>query len=115
MFEKCVLSIRDYVDKFLDYKTPEKPNLELKKKITDQTKLELAVITKCILDNIVMLRDHYHLFSKMRATSTKGRDVLNVMAYKRRDAMRYVIREYQAIKRLVQVADVDDLPNYYTK
>jgi hypothetical protein len=48
----------------------------------------------------------------MRAISTKGRDVLNVMAWKRRDAMRYVIREYQSIKRLVQVADVEDLPNY---
>ena len=94
MFEKCILSVRDTVDKFLDYKTPEKPNQELKKKIALQTKQELAVITKCIIDNIVVMRDHYHLFSKMRATSSKGRDVLNVMAYKRRDAMRYVIREY---------------------
>ena len=51
----------------------------------------------------------------MRATSTKGRDVLNVMAFKRRDAMRYVVREYQAIRRLVQVADIHDLPNFSAK
>ena len=52
------------------------------------------MVTKSIIDNIVVLRDYYQLFSRMRATSTKGRDVLNVMAFKRRDAMRYVIREY---------------------
>jgi hypothetical protein len=32
--------------------------------------------------------------------------VLNVMAYKRRDAMRYLLREYEAVRRLVQVVDI---------
>jgi len=33
------------------------------------------------------------------------------MAYKKRDAMRYVVKEYDAIKRLAQVVDgVDALP-----
>jgi len=33
------------------------------------------------------------------------------MAYKKRDAMRYVIKEYDAIKRLAQVAeDIEALP-----
>ena len=112
MFEICITKIRENVDLYLDYKTPEKPNVDLKNQITKQCKEELQFITSSIIDNIVILRDHYHLFSKMRATSTKGRDVLNVMAFKRRDAMRYVVREYQAIRRLVQVADVDDLPNH---
>ena len=112
MFERCVSTIRENVDLYLDYKTPEKPNIELKNKIGIQCRQDLQMITGDIIHNIVVLRDHYHLFSKMRATSTKGRDVLNVMAFKRRDAMRYVLREYHAIRRLVQVADVDDLPNY---
>ena len=42
----------------------------------------------------------------MGATTSKGHHVLNVMAYKRRDAMRYVLREYDSIRRLVQVVDM---------
>ena len=42
----------------------------------------------------------------MGATTSKGNQVLNVMAYKRRDAMRYLIREYEAIRRLIQVVDI---------
>ena len=42
----------------------------------------------------------------MGATTSKGNHVLNVMAYKRRDAMRHVLREYDGVKRLVQVVDI---------
>jgi len=42
----------------------------------------------------------------MGATTSKGNQVLNVMAYKRRDAMRYLLREYEAVRRLVQVVDI---------
>ena len=42
----------------------------------------------------------------MGATTSKGHQVLNVMAYKRRDAMRYVLREYDSLRRLVQVVDI---------
>ena len=51
----------------------------------------------------------------MRAKTTKGHEVLNVMAYKRRDAMKYIIREYDSIKRLVQVADIHNLPVFKPK
>jgi len=51
----------------------------------------------------------------MRAKTTKGTEVLNVMVYKRRDAMRFVIREFEAIKRLVQVADINNLPVFNPK
>jgi hypothetical protein len=37
----------------------------------------------------------------MGATTSKGNQVLNVMAYKRRDALRYLHREYDSIKRLL--------------
>jgi hypothetical protein len=46
----------------------------------------------------------------MGATTSKGNQVLNVMAYKRRDALRYIHREYDALKRLVQVVDVQMPP-----
>ena len=42
----------------------------------------------------------------MGATTSKGNQVHNLMTYKRRDAMRYLTREYDAIKRLVLVVDV---------
>lgn len=42
----------------------------------------------------------------MGATTSRGNQVLNVMAYKRRDALRYILREYDALRRLVQVVDV---------
>jgi hypothetical protein len=67
-----------------------------------------------IIDNIVVLRDDYHIFSKMRATTSKGHEVSNVMAFRRRDAMKFIIKEYLAIKKLVVVADVD-LPHIAPK
>ena len=45
----------------------------------------------------------------MRAKNNKGLEVINVMAYRRKDAMRFVIREYESIKRLVKVCDIDNL------
>ena len=59
-----------------------------------------------MIDNIAELRDQYKLFSKMGATTSKGNQVLNIMAYKGRDAMKYLHREYDSVKRLVQVVDV---------
>ena len=67
---------------------------------------ELPQLSQGILDGIVELRDQYKLFSKMGATTSRGNQVLNVMAYKRRDALRYIVREYDAIRRLVQVVDI---------
>jgi hypothetical protein len=54
-----------------------------------------------IIGGICKLRDQYKLFNKIAATTSKGNQVLNIMAYKKRDAYRYIIREYEAIKRLV--------------
>jgi hypothetical protein len=57
--------------------------------------------TKKIIGGISKLRDQYKLFNKIAATTSKGNQVLNIMAYKKRDAYRYIMREYEAIKRLV--------------
>jgi len=102
IFENSAARIRKDVDLFLE----TSPRDELMKKITEQALEDLPVLVKGVVDNIAELRDHYKLFSKMGATTSKGNQVLNVMAYKRRDAMRYLLREYDAIKRLVQVVDV---------
>ena len=61
---------------------------------------------QAVIDGIIKLRDHFKLFSKMGATTSRGNQVLNVMAYKRRDALKYIAREYDALRRLVQVVDV---------
>lgn len=69
--------------------------------ITKQAKEDLPKLVQEVVGNIVELRDQYKLFSKMGATTSKGNQVLNVMAYKRRDAMRYILREYEGVKKLV--------------
>jgi len=42
----------------------------------------------------------------MGATTSKGNQVLNVMAYKRRDAIRFINKEYEQIRKLVEVVDI---------
>ena len=49
------------------------------------------------------MRDNFKLFEHMTAVSSKGHQVNNVMAYRRRDAMRYVTKNYQKVKKLVQL------------
>ena len=71
------------------------------KKLKEKTCEILPGRTKMIIGGICKLRDQYKLFNKIAATTSKGNQVLNIMAYKKRDAYRYIIREYEAIKRLV--------------
>lgn len=97
IFEKSVKTIRQNVNKYLDSSQPTAEDLDkLKSQIT-----KLPTISNAIIDNIVVLRDHYRLFNTMVAITSKGNQVANLMAYRRRDAMRYVIKEYDGIKRLV--------------
>ena len=49
------------------------------------------------------MRDNFKLFEHMTAVSSKGHHVKNVMAYRRRDAMRYVAKKYQKVKKLVEL------------
>ena len=102
VFENATSQIRRDVDNFLE----SSPREELMQEITKQAMEDLPKLVQEVVGNIVELRDQYKLFSKMGATTSKGNQVLNVMAYKRRDAMRYLLREYEAVKRLVQVVDV---------
>ena len=72
---------------------------------------KLPITANEVIDDIATLRDHYRLFNTMVAITSKGNQVYNLMAYRRRDAMKYVIKEYEAIKRLTQVVDhVETMP-----
>ena len=53
------------------------------------------------------MRDQFKLFSKISATTSHGNHVANVMAYKRRDVLKYIDREYKQTRLLVQVIDID--------
>ena len=63
-----------------------------------------------IIDNIVVLRDKYRIFKTMNGLSSKGYSVSNVMAFKRRDAMRYVFKEYNALNKLIKVIEIQQMP-----
>lgn len=101
-FEKSAKRIRRDVDAVLE----ATPSDDLIASITKEAEHNLPTLVQSAITNIATLRDQHKLFSKMGATTSKGNQVLNVMAYKRRDAMRYLLREYEAIKRLVQVVDI---------
>ena len=106
-FEKSVKAIRQDIDKYLDSAANSVEDLA---RLTSQL-AQLPVISKQIIDNIAVLRDHYRLFNSMVAITSKGHQVFNAMAYRRRDAMRFVIKEYEGIKRLAQVVDqVEGMP-----
>jgi len=101
-FERDAYQLRQDIDLYLE----QTANPEVLQKIQVKAIGELPQLAQGILDGIVELRDQYKLFSKMGATTSRGNQVLNVMAYKRRDALRYIVREYDAIRRLVQVVDI---------
>lgn len=96
LFEEKSNRIRSIVDKFLESSMQDKNLTELRE-LTNN----LPEQANLVISNITELRDQYKLFSKMGATTSKGNQVLNVMAYKRRDALRYLHREYDSIKRLL--------------
>lgn len=106
-FEKSTKQIRQDIDKHLDSARTDHEEVG---KIQSQIGA-LPILSNQIIDDIAMLRDHYRLFNAMVAITSKGNQVYNLMAYRRRDAMRYVIKEYEGIKRLAQVVDqVETMP-----
>ena len=66
----------------------------------------LPQLSELILDQIIELRDKYKLFLKVVAVTSKQNKAHNVMAYKRRDAIKLVLKEYEQIRKLVQVCDI---------
>mmetsp|Transcript_5736 Transcript_5736/g.9838 ORF Transcript_5736/g.9838 Transcript_5736/m.9838 type:complete len:150 (-) Transcript_5736:13-462(-) len=85
----------------------ESPREETLNELRTQAIDILPQLTDSILTSIIDLRDNYKLFKVVAALTSKGNHVVNVMAYKRRDAVKYVHREYDTVRRLVQVVDLD--------
>ena len=90
----------------MDFLLDNSPRPSLIEILKKQSSGILPGLATDIIDNIIFLRDKLKLFSKMGATTSKGHKVLNVMAYKRRDAIRFIRKEYDQIRKLVEVVDV---------
>lgn len=105
-FEMIIKQIRRQVNKAIDVT----PDDELLQAIEKKALERLPQLSEEVLAKIVQMRDKFKLFIKMVATTSKGHKVTNVMAYKRRDALKFVIREYEGIRRLVQVVDIKLCP-----
>ena len=105
-FEEDTADVKRKIDKFLEHSQNEQLLEELKTKAC----VDLPAKARGIVQDISRLRDDYKLFVKIEATTSKGRYVSNVMAYKRRDAIRHTLKEYDAVKRLVQVVDIEMPP-----
>lgn len=61
--------------------------------------------------NILHLRDEYKLFSRIAAMSSKTKaKVSNVFIYKKRDALKLTMQEYEDIRNLLIIFDIKDLP-----
>ena len=80
-----------------------------RKKIEELT-LKLPVVTLSIKDGIFKLRDDYKLFTKTAATTSKNSFVTNIFVYKKRDALKTCVSNYEEIRKLVTVFDIKSMP-----
>ena len=70
----------------------------------------MATSAETVLGNIVEMRDQHHLFMRVVAVTSKRNKVQNIMAFKRRDALRLVLKEYEAVRKLLQLLDIKVSP-----
>ena len=71
----------------------------------------LAPLTQSLRANICHLRDEYRLFGRIAALSSKSKTVVNnVFIYKKRDALKWCLQEYEDVRRLLTVFDIKELP-----
>ncbi len=72
---------------------------------------KIPPVTQTIKRNILHLRDEYKLFSRIAAMSTKTKSVVsNVFIFKKKDALRCALQEYDNVRNLVTVFDINDMP-----
>jgi|LauGreDrversion4_2_1035121.scaffolds.fasta_scaffold892662_1 hypothetical protein len=72
---------------------------------------KIPPVTISIKKNILNLRDEYKLFSRIAAMSSKTKAVIsNVFIFKKKDALRQALQEYENVRNLVTVFDINDLP-----
>lgn len=71
----------------------------------------LPPLTQSLRTNICKLRDDYPLFGRIAALSSKSKTVVsNVFIYKKRDALKWCLQEYEDVRRLLTVFDIKELP-----
>ncbi len=73
-----------------------------------QLALKLPQLTLAIKQGIVTLRDEYKIFQNKKGSKTS--QLSNVFVYRKRDALKQVLQEYDNVRNLVQVFDIKDLP-----
>ena len=66
---------------------------------------KLPIVSNQILENVACLRDQHRLFSAMVALTSKGTEVCNLMPFKKRDAIKYVLKEYDDMRTLIQLVE----------
>uniref|UniRef100_A0A7S3IU64 Uncharacterized protein n=1 Tax=Strombidium inclinatum TaxID=197538 RepID=A0A7S3IU64_9SPIT len=114
-FEAGIKDVRDCIDMFLDIQSCSKAGGESKRKVTDlrvyikKRMLGVQGTQKQAIENIYHMRDFYRLFENMSAISSKSnQQVRNVMVFRRRNALRYVVKEWEATSKLSKVVSVEE-------
>ena len=60
---------------------------------------KLAPLTNQIKKTLLYLRDELKIFSRIAALSSRSKALIsNVFIYKKRDALKYTLKEYEAVR-----------------
>ena len=66
--------------------------------------MKLVTLTTQIRQTLVHLRDDLKLFSRIAALTTRSKSLVsNLFIYKKRDALKFALKEYEAIRQLMNV------------
>lgn len=72
---------------------------------------KLPSITLSVKEHILKLRDEFKLFQRIAAMSSKTKAVIsNAFIYKKKDALKYTLQEYEAVRNLAAVFEIKELP-----
>ena len=99
LHEGLVRDIRSIADQQLS-ESVDTDTLERIKKLA----MKLVTLTTQIKQTLVHLRDDLKLFSRIAALTTRSKSLVsNLFIYKKRDALKYALKEYEAIRQLMNV------------
>ncbi|CDW79972.1 UNKNOWN [Stylonychia lemnae] len=104
--EQLVQDIKKVVDLHLEQSIDEDSIREIQ-----ALAMLLPNITMNLKNNIIRLRDEYKMFQRNGLTNKRAKILIsNVFIYKKRDALKLILQEYEDIRNLVMVFDIKDLP-----
>lgn len=97
--ESLVADIRRVSDQQLS-ENFESHTIESIKKLA----LKLVPLTHKIKETIFYLRDELKIFQRIAALTSRSKTLVNnLFIYKKRDALRFILKEYEAIRQLMSV------------